>query len=190
MPESSQFKFGLSDIARVGIFASLAFAVNAPFLVIPNVETFSVALFLSGVFLGIIDGLAVALVGGTIFVFFNPNGPQTIMPVGLAQIVGFMLFGFAGGLLRPLILKNPNSRKVIVISAMTGLGLTFWYDFSTNFALAVLHIYGPFWVTLIGGLSFAIIHIISNTIIFGLSSLIIYRIWKRIEFILPPLAGL
>lgn len=189
MSPKLSLKFGLSDVARVGIFSSLAFAVNAPFLVIPNVETFSVALFLSGIFLGIIDGLAVALVAGTIFVFFNPNGPQTMMPVGLAQIFGFMLFGFSGGILRRIILKNPNNGKVIIITAIAGFVLTLWYDFSTNFVLAILKIYGPFWVTLIGGMSFAIIHITSNVIIFGLSSLIIYRIWKRIEFILPPLAG-
>ena len=189
MPEKSFIRFGLSDIARVGIFASLAFAVNAPFLVIPNVETFSVALYLSGIFLGIMDGLAVSVVAGTIFVFFNPNGPQTILLVGLAQITGFMLFGLAGGFLRSYVLNNYAGKRVMLISGAVGFVLSLFYDISTNLALALLHIYGPFWLTIFGGLSFGLIHIVSNTIIFGMSSLIIYRIWKRIEFIMPPLAG-
>ena len=188
MTGKSHLTFGLSDIARVGIFSSLAFAVNAPLLLIPNIETFSVALFLSGVFLGIIDGLAVALVAGTIFIFFNPNGPQTIIAVGLAQLFGFILFGLIGGIFRRIFLTNQSIKKLIVIAALLGFVLTLFYDFSTNIALALIHLYGPFWVTLTGGLAFSIIHIVSNTIIFGASALIVEKIWKRIEYIMPPMA--
>ena len=177
----------LTHIARVGVFAALAFGVNAPFLVIPNVEVFSLALFLSGVFLGIVDGLAVALIAGVIFIFFNPNGPQTVLPVGLAQLVGFLLFGLAGSVLRSLVLGKHVTGRVAVLLVIVGAILTLWYDFSTNLVLAIL--FGPFWMTLIGGLGFGIIHIVSNCILFGTSSLIINRIWKRIEYIMPPLAG-
>jgi hypothetical protein len=177
----------LARVARVGVFSALAFGVNAPFLAIPNIELFSLALFLSGVFLGLKEGLAVGLVAGTIFVFFNPNGPQTILLVGLAQITGFALFGLSGGLLRRLIIGKTPGRRLAALMIFVGATLTLWYDLTTNLSFAVL--FGPFWPTLIGGLGFALIHIISNAVIFGMSSLVIEKIWKRIEFYMPPLAG-
>ncbi|HBZ01126.1 MAG TPA: hypothetical protein DEO84_07380 [candidate division Zixibacteria bacterium] len=186
MPEKNHRRFALSDIARIGVFSALAFAANAPFLVIPNVEIFTLILFLSGVFLGIIDGLGVAIVAGIIFVFFNPNGPQTIFIVGLAQLLGFVLYGLAGGVLRQLVLHYQNTRGLMLLMAICGASLTLWYDITTNLAFAV--VIGPFWPTLVGGMGYGIIHLISNTVIFAFSSLIINRIWKRIGYLLPPVA--
>jgi hypothetical protein len=180
-------RFDLSDVARIGVFAALSFGVNAPFLAIPNVETFTLALFLSGVFLGVSRGIAVAFIAGIIFVFFNPNGPQTVILVGIAQLLGFILFGLVGGLLRSQVLKKSNLKWTLLLLLLSGATLTLWYDLSTNLAFAL--IFGPFWPVLIGGLGFGLIHFISNTIIFGLSSLIVGKIWKRIEYIMPPLAG-
>jgi hypothetical protein len=185
MPDKAG-RFGLSHVARVGVFSALAFGVNAPFLAIPNIELFSLALFLSAILLGLGDGLAVALIAGVIFVFFNPNGPQTIPLVGIAQLVGFLLFGLAGGLLRPFILRHHETPSMMILLAACGSLLTLWYDLTTNLAFAAA--IGPFWPTLTAGLAFGIIHLVSNTIIFGLSSLLINRIWKRIGYLLPPLA--
>jgi hypothetical protein len=187
MPDNFRGRFGLSNVARVGVFSALAFGVNAPFLVIPNVEVFSLALFLSGIFLGIIDGLAVALISGVIFVLFNPNGPQTLPLVGLAQLFGFILFGLTGGLLRPIVLHHSQTLKIAFLLAFCGGALTLWYDLSTNLVFAI--ILGPFWPTVVSGMAFGIIHIVGNIITFALSSLIIQRIWKRVGYLLPPLAG-
>ncbi len=177
----------LARIARVGIFSALAFGINAPFLAIPNVELFSLALFLAGVFLGLIEGLAVGFIAGVIFVFFNPNGPQTVPLVGLAQMQGFMLFGLVGGVLRSFVISKKTGLVPVLLLILIGVALTLWYDLSTNLAFALL--FGPFWPVLIGGLAFALVHIISNAVIFGMSSLVIGKIWKRIEFYMPPVAG-
>jgi hypothetical protein len=177
----------LARVARIGIFSALAFGINAPFLAIPNVELFSLALFLTGVFIGPVEGIAVSVIAGTIFVFFNPNGPQTIIFVGLAQLLGFALFGLSGGLLRALIIGKKADFKLAILLIFVGAILTLWYDLSTNLVFAI--IFGPFWPTLIAGIGFALVHIVSNTVIFGMSSLVIDKIWKRIEYYMPPLAG-
>jgi hypothetical protein len=176
-----------ANMALIGVFAALAFGVNAPFLAIPNIEIFSLALFLSGLYLGILNGAATAAVAGIIFVFFNPNGIQPVLLVGLAQLLGFILFALAGGLVRPVILKNHDSARTALVLIAAGLLLTLWYDLSTNFTFAVL--FGPFWPTLVGGLGFSLLHIVSNTILFGLTATVVLKIWKRIEYIMPPLAG-
>jgi len=178
----------MSGVARVGVFAALAFGVNAPLLAVPNIELFSFSLFLSGLFLGVSGGAATALVAGIIFVFFNPNGAQPILAVGLMQLFGFILFGLCGGLLRPLILKKDNIRVTMITLLAAGALLTVWYDLSTNLVFAYL--FGPFWPVLIAGLGFSAVHIVSNTIIFGLSGAVVQKIWKRIEYIMPPLAVL
>jgi hypothetical protein len=180
-------QLALARIARVGIFSALAFGANAPFLAIPNVEIFSLMVFLSGVYLGTAEGLAVGFVAGTILVFFNPNGPQMILLVGLAQIVGFMMFALVGGLLRRPILRLVCGTRLAMLLISVGALLTLMYDIITNLAFAA--VFGPFWQVLIGGIGFGLLHLASNTIIFGMSSLIIGKIWKRIEFYMPPLAG-
>lgn len=180
--------FSMSGVARVGVFSALAFGVNTPFLAIPNIEIFSFSLFLSGLFLGAAGGTATALVAGIIFVFFNPNGAQPILAVGLIQLFGFLLFGLCGGLLRRVVLKKDNIKFTITVLLAAGALLTFWYDLSTNLAFAYL--FGPFWQALIAGLWFSAVHTVSNTIIFGLSGTVVQKIWKRIEFIMPPLAAL
>jgi len=180
--------FSMSGVARVGVFAALAFGVNAPLLAVPNIELFSFSLFLSGLFLGASGGGATAMVAGIIFVFFNPNGAQPILAVGIIQLFGFFLFGLCGGLLRPLILKNDNIKITIFTLLAAGALLTLWYDLSTNLVFAYL--FGPFWPALIAGLWFSAVHTVSNTIIFGLSGAVVQKIWKRIEYIMPPLAVL
>ncbi len=177
----------MTGVARVGVFAALAFGINTPFLAIPNIELFSFSLFLSGLYLGKSGGTATALVAGIIFVFFNPNGAQPILAIGLVQLFGFLLFGFIGGLLRPAILKKDNIKITVALLLVSGLVLTLWYDLTTNLAFA--YIFGPFWPALVAGLGFSIIHTVSNTVIFGISGAVVQRIWKRIEYIMPPLAA-
>ena len=187
MESKAASKFDMKGVARVGVFAALAFGINAPFLAIPNIEIFSLSLFLSGLFLGVAGGAATALVAGIIFVFFNPNGAQPVLAVGLVQLFGFILFGTFGGAIRPVVLKKDNIKITVAVLSVAGAVLTFWYDLSTNLTFALL--LGPFWPTLIGGLAFSIVHIVSNTVIFALSGAVVQKIWKRIAYIMPPLTA-
>jgi hypothetical protein len=177
----------MTSIARIGIFAALALGINFPFLVIPSIEVISVTLFWAGLFLGWRNGIAAAAIAGIIFVYFNPNGPQPIVLVGIAQIAGFVTFALTGGIFRSMLLNKDNAIKTVITMIVLGAFLTFWYDLITNimFALTI----GPFWVVLIGGLSFATAHIISNAIIFGFSGALVNKVWKRLENSLPPLTG-
>jgi hypothetical protein len=167
--------FRTRRIAAAGLFAALAISINFPLLGIPNVELFSLCLFISGVFLRIWGGFIVPLVGGSIFIIFNPNGPPTLFTVAIAQIVGFIIFGLAGAFFGKNILQNKSHLLGVILLAVIGFVLTFIYDLLTNVAFAVT--IGPFWPTIIGGIGFSIWHIVSNGLIFGLFEPLLVKLW-------------
>ncbi|OQX92281.1 MAG: hypothetical protein B6D58_03555 [candidate division Zixibacteria bacterium 4484_95] len=167
--------FRTRRIAAAGLFAALAIAINFPLLGVPNVEFFSLCLFISGVFLRIWGGFVVPLVAGSVFIILNPNGPPTLFAVAIAQIIGFVLFGLAGALFGRSILKNKSRLLGLVLLATVGIVLTFIYDLLTNAAFAVT--IGPFWPTIIGGIGFSIWHIVSNGLIFGLFEPLLVKLW-------------
>jgi thiamine transporter ThiT len=174
----------LKRTAATGLFAALALALNFPLLGVPNVELFSVCLFIAGVYLGYWGGIVTPLIAGVIFVFFNPNGPPSVITLVIAQLVGFVLFGLAGAIFGKSILRNKNHMVGMVFSAAIGVVFTFIYDALTNAAIAVT--FGPFWPTMISGIAFSLMHIVSNGIIFGLVEPLMVKLWQIVEPRLYP----
>jgi thiamine transporter ThiT len=169
-------KYRTRRIAAAGLFAALALAVTYPMAGIPNIKFFELCLFISGAFLGYWGGLTVPLVAGTIYILFNPNGPQTVLLVGLAQIIGFILFGLAGALFRKMILVNKNRIVGMTFCAATAVVLTFIYDFMTNAAFGFT--IGAFWPTIVSGIGFSLVHMASNGLIFGLAEPLMVKLWQ------------
>lgn len=166
----------LRRVAAAGLFAALALALNFPLLGIPNIEIISLILFIAGLFLGYYGSLISSLAAGLIFVFFNPNGPPSMVLLVIAQITGFVLFGLAGALFGKSILKNKNRVVGMTFCAAIGIVFTFIYDLLTNMAIAVS--FDAFWPTIIGGISFALWHFVSNGIIFGFAEPLIVKLWQ------------
>jgi hypothetical protein len=158
------------------MFAALALALNFPLLGIPNVEIFSICLFISGLFLGYWGGFVTPLVAGLIFIFFNPNGPPSLIILVFAQLAGFILFGLTGALFGKIILRNKNRVVGMTFCAAIGVVLTFIYDLLTN--LAIASAFGPFWPTVISGIAFSLWHMASNGIIFGLAEPMVVKLWQ------------
>jgi len=168
--------YRLRKIAAAGLLAALAIALNFPLLGVPNIEIFSLCMFIAGLFLGFWGGLVVPLVAGLIFIMFNPNGPPSLITVVIAQLIGFILFGISGALFGKSILKNKNHIIGITFCAAIGVVFTFFYDLLTNMAFALT--IGPFWPTVTGGIAFSLWHIVSNGIIFGLSEPLMVKLWR------------
>jgi len=162
-------------IATAGLLAALALAINFPLLAVPNVELFSLCLFISGVFLRYWGGLVVPLVAGSIFVLFNPNGPPSLVTVAGAQMVGFVLFGQAGAIFGKSILSNRNRVIGMTFMAATGVVFTFIYDLVTNVAFGLT--IGPFWPTIAAGVAFSLWHMVTNGLIFGFFEPLLVKIW-------------
>ncbi|MFX1353396.1 MAG: ECF transporter S component, partial [Promethearchaeota archaeon] len=59
-------------IVLISMFSALAVVLGYALAYIPNVELFTLTIFLGGFILGKRDGLVIGLLSSLIFVFFNP----------------------------------------------------------------------------------------------------------------------
>jgi hypothetical protein len=129
------------------------------------VELFSVAVFLSGVIVGVRWGMWVGAVARLIFSVANPYGPPHPWVLA-AQLVGSALLGGMGGLAGRA-LAGPSADSAAVRAAILGAcGLcgTAAYDLLTNAAQGVA--FGAPRATLAMGALPALQHVASNTAIF------------------------
>lgn len=129
------------------------------------VELFSVAVFLSGVIVGVGWGMWVGAAARLIFSVANPYGP--LHPwVLAAQVVGAALLGAMGGLARRALtgswLQSAPARAAF-LGACGFLG-TAAYDLITNLAQGI--VFGSVRAALALGVLPSLQHIASNTAIF------------------------
>jgi energy-coupling factor transport system substrate-specific component len=163
--------FSARKLALMGIMIALAIALKLPILTLPNIEFFTFIIFCSGYLLGMIDGVIVGVISMSLYtIIFTPYGPPPL-PIGIAQVASMALIGFSGGLISKLIPASSGkyilSRPMIsiLLVGISGLILTLVYDLLTNLASAF--VMGQFWPVMIAGVPFALIHIVSNVVIFA-----------------------
>ncbi len=153
-------------VALIAILAALAIGGNYVLSALPNVELSSVMVFLSGFLFGSIVGALVGFIAMVIYQFWNPWG-AFIPPIGLAVIGCTVFIGIVGGILGKALQRlDYSNNRWFLLPALFGMLLTFFYDVVTNFAYSI-SFGAPFSVTLLLGLPFTAIHVISNAILFG-----------------------
>jgi hypothetical protein len=156
-------------LVRTALLAALCAALGYALAGVPNVELISAAVFTSGALVGPRRGALVGALAETVYAGFNPNGVSP-PPLYAAQILGFALFGAAGGWLAPIVGRGPWLLRVLGAAA-AGFALTLVFDVLTNAAV---------WVTVresatlaavvLGGLAFPLplFHVLVNTVGFAL----------------------
>ncbi|MHA1722395.1 MAG: ECF transporter S component [Candidatus Baldrarchaeia archaeon] len=155
-------------ISVIAIFASMAIASAYASSMIPNVELMSFMVFVAGYIYGSYAGALVGLIAMGIYGIWNPWG-GAVPPIFIAQVGCTALIGAVGGITNK-VLNTPNSgsEKALGAAALGGV-LTIIYDLITNYAYAVAFgLAQQFVLVLIAGAWFSLIHVISNTIIFGI----------------------
>lgn len=162
--------FSAKKLALTGILIALAIALKLPILSVPNVEFFTFIVFSSGYLLGMAGGILVGIISISIYTtLITPYGLPPL-PIAFAQIFCMALIGSAGGLafkfnVVPLE-RNSTLRSFFpfLIMGIFGLILTIIYDLFTN--LATAFVIGQFLPVMVAAVPFALIHILSNVIIF------------------------
>lgn len=154
-------------VALSGIFVALGVAVGFLLASVPNIELVTFIIFIGGVCLGAFSG---AVVGGTTFFLFSLFNPYGIAPLPLLvlQILSGIIIGVSGGMLGRLGIRRLPVPMRFVIGAAFGFLLTLVYDILTNIgAYIAAGTPDTFWAFIISGLSFSVIHIVSNALIFA-----------------------
>jgi hypothetical protein len=131
---------------------------------VPNVEGISAVSFFAGCHLGARGGATVGGLTIGLFSLFNPLGPPLVQVLA-AQVLGMGLVGASGHLWRLLAQKIPRPE---VLAVILGAALTFIYGILTDygFAVAIGRWREPLPV-IVAGLPFSVLHIVSNSLIFG-----------------------
>jgi len=178
-------------IVLVSTFSALAIVLGYMLAYIPNIELFTLTIFLSGFILGKKDGIIVGCFSSLIFCFFNPLGASPL-PLLTFQLFHYSLTGFLGALIRDY-LKKKNFFKpdedlyitpVMIIFGLMGALITINFQIFASM-VDVLSFFGtidefiPYFLT---GILFTVTHIIGNTLgfIFILPGLI-QLIYKMLD---------
>ncbi len=156
-------------VIRAAILTALCVAIGYLFLLIPNFEFITAAIFISGFLLGPHYGLLIGAIAELIFSLFNPFGAPSL-PLLSAQIVAMACTGMIGGWIARLgWLKLPFVLQMFLF-ALVGFLSTLLFDVLTTLSFAVIMAAGDMrkiWLTLISGMGFYLVHLLVNTVSFA-----------------------
>jgi len=154
-------------------FVALAIVLGYMLAYIPNIELFTLTIFLSGFILGKRDGIIVGFFSSLIFCFFNPIGASPL-PLLTFQLFHYSLTGFLGALTRDYLkrktfFKPDEDMFVLPVMVLFGLmGALITINFQIFASMVdVLSFFGtidefiPYFLT---GIVFTVTHIIGNTL--------------------------
>jgi hypothetical protein len=156
-------------IAFSGIFIALILGVGYALAFVPNVELVTAMIFLAGTLMGLKRGLLIGILGELLFSALNPMGSGLLFPpLLIAQILAMTVVCLTGTLLQSYILNWKISALNVVLIGAIGFLLTLFYDILVSAAYPLSAGFKPreTIATIMAGLAFSVIHIISNTAVF------------------------
>jgi len=158
-------------IALISIFSALSVVLGYLLAYLPNIEMFTLMIFLSGFILGKKEGFTVGLLSSSIFTFFNPLGASPV-PLFVYQIIHYSLTGLAGSVTRNFLNTKRYFKPkedlyvfpIILIFGFIGALITFIYDIiSTAISGFLVSITLEYFIaTYMTGIIFTTIHLIGN----------------------------
>jgi uncharacterized membrane protein len=140
---------------------------------IPNIELFTLFIFMSGFVLSKRDGLLTGLLSSAIFTFYNPLGPSP-PPLFIYQLIHYSLTGYFGGITKEFLSKKKFFKpkedlyvfQVLIIFGIVGGTITFIYDIlSTLIGGYMVSITIEYFITsYLAGIIFTLIHLVGNVL--------------------------
>lgn len=177
-------------LVLISTFSALAVVLGYALVYVPNIELFTLTIFIGGFILDKRDGVIIGLLSSLIFVFFNPYGTSPL-PLFIYQIINYCLIGLLGGTIGNFFREKEYFKpkedlykfRIMAYLGLIGALITFIYDIISTL-IGFLITYGfnieLLILSYISGIPFTTIHLIGNTLEFifilpGLTSLI-YRL--------------
>lgn len=155
-------------MTRIAAFVSVGVVAGLGLAVIPNVELVTACCFSAGFLLGPLAGIVTGLLTELVFAGFHPMGSSMGFLL-CGQMLGMGCAGFSGGLVRVLAGRN-RSWYYRGLCVAAGAVATIFFDLVTNLAypLSIGFEGIELGAYLVAGLPFAVIHLVSNVLVFAL----------------------
>jgi len=158
-------------ICVIAITVALCIGSNYALVSIPNFKVMDFFVFISGFVFGPLVGASIGILIWLIYGVMNPYG--FVLQVWLATMFSESIYGLIGGLMgKRTASKNFYSNRfgLSFLFGIAGFFLTLFYDLITNIVYALAFSI-PIGIALITGVPFALVHELSNTILFGSCSI-------------------
>jgi len=149
-------------VAIISIMTATTLVGEYALVLIPNVELGTTVLFFTGLVFGAQVAVPCAILSSIVFASINPWG-VFIPQVWLAQLIGWLYVVTAAHLAR-----TPDREIGWRGLAILGAAVTIEFDLVTNIGYS-LAFSVPYWVAVLAGLPFMIIHVVSNAWLFALA---------------------
>ena len=162
-------------ISLIATFTALAIVLGYTLAYIPNIEVFTLMIFLSGFIMSKKEGAIIGLLSASIFTFFNPLGPSP-PPLFIYQLIHYSTTGVLGGLTKDF-LRNKEYFKptedlyifrIMLLFGFLGAVVTFVFDIlSTLFGGFTVSITIDYFIaSYLLGIVFTTVHLIGNVLVF------------------------
>ena len=163
------------SISFIAIFTALSVVLGYLMAFIPNLEVFTMMIFLSGFIMSKKEGAIIGLSSALIFTIFNPFGPSPLPLLGY-QLIHYSMTGVLGGLTKDF-LRNKEYFKptedlyifrIMVLFGLLGAIITFFFDIlSTLFGGFTVSITIDYFIaSYLLGIVFTTVHLIGNVLVF------------------------
>jgi len=163
------------SISFIAILTALSVVLGYLLAFIPNIEVFTLMIFLSGFMMSKKEGAIIGFLSALIFTFFNPYGPSP-PPLFLYQLIHYSTTGVLGGLMKDF-LRNKKYFKptedlyifrIMVLFGFLGGIITFVFDIlSTLFGGFMVSITIDYFIaSYLLGIVFTTVHLIGNVLVF------------------------
>jgi len=162
-------------ISLIATFTALAIVLGYAMAYIPNIEVFTLMIFLSGFIMSKKEGAIIGLLSASIFTFFNPFGPSP-PPLFIYQLIHYSLTGISGGLVKDFMVNRKFFKpkedlyvyQVMIIFGVIGGILTFLFDILSTLlgGFTVSTSIDYFIASYLFGIVFTTVHLIGNILVF------------------------
>jgi hypothetical protein len=166
--DKQEFNQGMSRSRRVAItanMAALALVGNYSLVFLLNIELGTSIIFITGYVFDLGMAIAVAMIMSVVFGMVNPWG-GFIPHIWLAQVLGWVFTAIVGSLLSRNVEAESDDFYFTLKMGIVGAIVTLFFDLSTNLGYA-LAFEIPYLVAIMTGLSWSLVHIASNVLIFS-----------------------
>jgi len=132
-------KSNIEYLSVSAVFIACAVSIGFVLSAIPNLELMTSIIFLSGYILGSVCGLFIGFFSAVLWSSLNPWGSGLAYPsLFAAQILGFTLIGFSGGVIRLIVNPLRIGLRSLMIFGVSGFIVTAFYDVITNLGSILL----------------------------------------------------